>query len=485
MMLSNGTTTFDIDGFMNLNVQKIDDLNVGYDKRRWHKCLGKHMMIESVKSKCTTDPVEARSSGGIQHQLLKGLYVCSNVKPHIGRNFYPHITGYVHGYTNMKMINEYLNLRRQGFTVLRMWVDGIYFQKNVGSVYKTNDDWKYEDTSKKITREFVECVSIREPVELVQMSSIYIEPSISDLIVYQGIPGAGKSFMMEQIYKASPEISLIVVPTNQLKRKYLPVDPNTSTHQKITASRKLNYDWVRIILLDEYTMVSQADFNRLKLRFINLQKIYLFGDSYQLRNITGRALDISDGTLIELTENYRVLDPVFQAQLLKFRIDHKYEFITNRLSIEEAIKSKSLILSATNEQITRINKIGLEMNPNPTIHGYANDCPIIFNKDIKRFDILRNDEGIIEAIDDGQLHIRVNGEIEIFEIEDAKAIVDGVRSIELSYSMTYHKCQGKTITSNVVINTKDMHKFKPDIRKRMIYVGVTRVRAVNQLAILI
>jgi ATP-dependent exoDNAse (exonuclease V) alpha subunit len=245
------------------------------------------------------------------------------------------------------------------------------------------------------------------------------------------------------------------------------------TYQKINYSNQI-YEHT-VILIDEFTMLSQQSYDTLILRFPKLEQVFLFGDDHQLLNICGSTIDLSSFQINELTINYRTTDPIFQANLVQLRNDKKYDFITARTDIESAIRSNSIILSATNAEIARINKIGLELNPNPFNGKWKIDTPIMFVKDIKKFDIVNNDIGRIVKLDD-KIHIDTNGTIVQIDLDS--------EGIQAAYSYTYHRIQGQTISSNIVLNTCDMRKFDNDTRKRMIYVGITRAQELKQLSIL-
>lgn len=477
MMLSNGSTEFDIKNFMALGEP---------DKRRWHKCLGKHIKITKTTSRCTTDPVSAKNMGGIEFDHLPGLYICTKQTDYIGKHFYPHITGYVHGYTNIRIIDEYIKLKKQNYEVLRIWVDGIYFRKQ-SKQYKLSNGWKYENPSIKIKQEFEASINDYPKVPLIRMTNVYIEPSKSKKIAYVAPPGYGKSYKLKQIYAASPSTTLIVVPTNQLKRSYDKNNLTVMTYQKILANQRINYDWVQTILIDEYTMITPTEYQALILKFPYLTHTYIFGDPAQLPNIHEQLIDLTAFKMIELKTNYRSPCPIFQKQLLKIRTNPSIEFINQKTTIENAIKDGSIILSATHSEIKRINEIGLELNPNDLIDGYKIGAPVVFKKDMIKFDIINNDEGVITDIKDRFLHILVNDKIIEIDIDRASLIADknhNIRFVEVAYSSTYHQCQGRTITSNVVLNTKNMLKFKRSIRLKMIYVGITRVPDFSQLSIL-
>lgn len=250
---------------------------------------------------------------------------------------------------------------------------------------------------------------------------------------------------------------------------------NVRTYQKILASNKLNLDQFDTILIDEYTMMTRNEFNQLKIKFLNLKTVYLFGDPFQLPNIKEELIDTSKFKIIELKENHRVKDPKFRKNLDRLRVCGDYSFIKQKCSVKDAILNNKMILSATHSEIARINQIGLDLNPNPLIGIYKVDCPIVFKKDIKKNGIFNNDSGIIIKIENDTLYILVNGTIETFNND-----VD----IQIAYSSTYHVSQGRTITDDIVLNLNDMDKFKATIKQKMIYVGITRAQNQNQLYIL-
>ena len=67
--------------------------------------------------------------------------------------------------------------------------------------------------------------------------------------------------------------------------------------------------------------------------------------------------------------------------------------------------------------------------------------------------------------------------------EDIKLTEKQLNNIKPSYSITYHRIQGQTINDNICLNLKDIHYFKEN-QNKMLYVGVSRVRKLEQLYLL-
>lgn len=464
-MISSGTTTFDINSFMKLG---------NYEKRRWHNVLGKMQSITKKISTYTTDPVV-----GGQFKFSNGkyfLYENVEVKDYIGKNFYPHISGYVHEYSNIKMLDKYIELKKMNINVYRGWTDGLYFDKNkkylIDDDIENSDTWKFESIELK-PKQYSETIQKVKNEPLIKFSKeININPE--EFIAYIGGAGFGKSHKLKEIYRANPSKTLILTPTVLLKKSYHA--SNVHTFQKFIYPHKRDYkfDEYEILLIDEYTMMTPSDFNKVLQIAKNLKHCYLFGDTAQLLNIEHTTINLTNFKVIELTKNYRQLCPIFQKYQTSTRNTGNIDYIKQSINIEDAIKSNKFILSPTNKEIDRINKIGFELNTNELINKWKVDTPIVFIEERKNF--CNGESGIIKKIDNDFLYITKSDNTEI-QLKHSQSNL-----IELYYSTTYHKFQGQTIKDkDLVINTKDFNKFSKSDKIRMLYVATSRVVKIKQL----
>jgi hypothetical protein len=465
-MISSNTTTFDIKKFMELDNPQ---------KRRWHHVLGKMQSTTKTISTFTIDPVV-----GGQPKFTNGqhtLYESVEIKDFIGKNFYPHISGYVHEYTNMKMLDKYVQLKKLKIDVYRGWVDGLYFDKSKKYLIKDESNWSFEETTFKPWK-FTETIQKINDETLTNFSrEVNINPE--KFIAYIGGAGHGKSHKLKEIYRQNPSNTLILTPTVLLKKSYHA--SNVQTFQKFIYPHKRDYGFgeYKILLIDEYTMITPSDFNRILQVAKNLTHCYVFGDTAQLLNIEHTTIDLTNFKVIELTKNYRQLCPELQKNLDMTRKNGNISYIKQYISVKDAIKDNKFILSPTNKEIDRINSIGFELNENKLEHGWKINTPIVF--EFERKDFCNGESGIITKIDDEFLYIQKNNEDKLVLLKHSQSNL-----IKLYFSTTYHKFQGQTIKNNdLVINTRDFNKFSKSDMIRMVYVATTRIVDIKQLYILI
>lgn len=462
-MISSNTTTFKIDEFMKFKF---------HSKRKWHKILGKFQSITKIKSTYTTDPI----IGGVckfqneQHALFENI----DIQDYIGNNFYPHIVGYIHEYTNIKMLDKYLQLKKANIKVYRGWVDGLYFDKTKKYLVQNNKNWKFENTEHK-PEQFDEVIQKINNIPLSHFSTT-INITNDKFTAYIGGAGYGKSYILKEIYKQNPSNTLILTPTRLLKKSYQPF--NVHTYQKFITPQKIsNFNKYNILLIDEYTMITPSDFDKILQIATNLTHCYIFGDTAQLINTDDITIDLTNFKVIELKKNHRQICPEFQKNINITRKTGDISYIKQYITVADAIKSKKIILTPTNYEIERINKIGLELNTNELKHGWKKDTPIIFIE--QRKDFCNGETGIIINIDT-HLHIQKQDNT-IIKLKPEQSNL-----INLYYSTTYHKFQGQTIKDeDLVINLNTIEKFNKNNRIRMTYVGASRVKNIKQLYILI
>ena len=103
-MLSTGKTT--------LNINKLNSIYKQYDKRFFHILLGKYQVYEFYKNIITTDYEICRKLGGMTINIgNEELYICPDEKFQSTNNYYPHIVGAIHEYTNAKIADTILTLK--------------------------------------------------------------------------------------------------------------------------------------------------------------------------------------------------------------------------------------------------------------------------------------------------------------------------------------------------------------------------------------
>ena len=106
------------------------------------------------------------------------------------------------------------------------------------------------------------------------------------------------------------------------------------------------------------------------------------------------------------------------------------------------------------------------------------NIPIICKQEIKTKEIYNGEMGRIVNYDGKKVSINLYNTIYEITVKQLN------NHFDLCYSTTYHKIQGKTIEkgTNICLNLTGLKYF--DCKKEMLYVGCSRVRKLEQLAIL-
>lgn len=475
LMISTDKVDININEFFKL----IPDL-MKINKRQFHFVLGKFQISTKNKSFTTTDDILSFKNGGnkVLESNGKSLYLCSNIKNHIGKSFYPHITAYVQEYTNIKVSNMYLELQNKNIKVSRIWVDNLYFEKKYLNQVKIDKKyWRIEDGKSDL----LDVEPIKEnPIKLKQFGLKFIK--LINNLCYQGSGGTGKSQLLREIYNSTAK-NLILVPTDLALKQFK--DLNVITYQKFLTVSDTHNIYLRQyenIFIDEYTMISNEDFIKIKEIAINMKNMFLFGSITQLENFTGSKIDLNGFEIKILTKIWRQDSIEFQNLLNKTELTGSISYIKQQYTLDDFKNNPKLILSSTNKDIDRINHLGFENNTNENIDGFKVNSPIMFNLKIKALGIVNSEMGMIKNIKNGMLYITMNDGNNIeYSIEDANKIVKNKnkKAITLCYSISYHKIQGQTLTCDIVINKNRLFN-----KTRMLYVAVSRVKKLEQLYVL-
>lgn len=437
-----------------------------YKQRAYHKVLGVIESTKLIKNFCTTDPV--LSTFYMTSELRDGLYSCNEKVDFIKETYAPHISIYIHYYVNIEIEKMYMKLQN----VNRVWVDGLHINYKPEFEYNRNI-WKLKEETRNL--EFTSNEqSYIESKQLIHYSTKYnnLLENTSDKINILGKGGYGKSFNIKSLCDQLPN-SVILLPTNLLKKGYKKYKNKMTYHTFISNNFKSSHLYT-YIFLDEESMADQYNFNLILSKAINYHKIIIVGDRGQLKPIIntkqkvlkegeGQQINKTGFTQIELTKNYRQESEEFNKKLDIIRECNEedakkylYKLFPQRMTASEAIERNIPILTSTNNEIDRINLQGSKYSSEITINS-----PIMFNKKMK--DIYKNQMGTIIDIDDKYYYIDID------EDEPYKLLKKYVGNIKLAYAVTYHKIQGQTLTTPIVINTNFLFE------KEMIYVGVSRV----------
>jgi len=498
-MYSSNSTILDLQKFYNDNKTIYN-----CDKRMFHKILGIWQKYEYDNFKITTDTSIIKKYGGMK--LKDDLYYYNTKKSYIRtNNYYPHIVGYIHAYTNIKIYDTIL---KYNLKPIKIWVDGITlpkeeinrftnWEKIKEGRYKCNIKGFHIEESKKCD---YECITskIHTKLDIINnkiipfseykvmrleerklLTNYLIELPKDYISIISGEGGSGKSTIiksLENIYKCT-----ILTPTNMVKKQYK--NAYTVYSHLYPKFKKYIYG---ILIIDEYSLVSQEDLNML-LSLYRPVKVLLFGDLVQLPIIEGTP--ITKYNIEYLTYNYR---SEFDTELLNYqqqtRINGNIDYLKNkRISIEDAILNNSIILSTTNFDVNKINNIGLKLNNNKLIPNseLKINTPIIITTNYleKEYGIVNSDYGFIKDFNEVDNTIILNISNDIINLD-----IKYIKYIKPAYSLTYHKVQGLTILQNVVLNLNKIDIFNrngKDIIKNLLYVAVSRVKKLDQLFILV
>jgi len=457
-MLSSGKTT--------LNIESLNLKYKHHDKRFFHILLGKWQVYEFNKNITTTDYEICRKFGGMSININnETLYVCPIEKFQSTRNYYPHIVGAIHEYTNSKMLDTILTYKLKPS---RIWVDGMVLNEFPK---------RYPDyfSAKKVTYKTEQKPELNYTNHLMLENTYnYVNLLPKKLSAVIGQAGSGKSTYIREIAKNIPNTQ-ILVPSKPLLKDYEDCK-HVMTYQKFKSpnTKLQQHD---IILIDEMSMVNQSDLNSI-IKKCNC-KVIIFGDYRQLPCIEGKPIDINKIQTMYFLEVYRQEDEEF-VNLLNYTYDNaSVDYIKQKFSSKDCINDNTLILSPIKSEIRRINKIGYQMNNSKKINeNFKVNMPIICKKEIKTKEIYNGEIGRIIGYNGKLVSINLYGNI--YDITEKQLN----NHFDLCYSTTYHKIQGKTIEkgSNICLNLTGFKYF--DCKREMLYVGASRVRELKQLSIL-
>lgn len=458
-MLSSNKTTLDIN--------KFNDKYKSWDKRVFHKILGKFQKYRYRKRKLTTDYEIVRKYGG-QKLLTIGnedLYEYeTNEFMNIYKKYYPHISGYIMEHTNSKILDTILTFKLKP---LRIWADNIILKKS-----SKLDDELIKDTKFNIDYNFKYKIDMLISFKSnndskLNIKNTYYDLDSNDFII--GPAGTGKTYIINQ-YINNLKI-LILSPTNMALKNF------KYDYKSTIASYLENHELYKpeFIIIDEISMVSQETYNLIK-KHANCRVIG-FGDFNQLQPVQGTPIDYKKYNYRVLTKIYRQDCEEFQNNLMNTLEKGDLSYIKTTKSITDCVNNDILILSSKNSHIDAINEIGYDLNDSEIINDVlkVNSPIIVINNDMKREGLVNGDYGYIKSYINNIVTININDtEYKLNELQ--------LSNIKPAYSITYHKVQGQTINKPICLNICELNKYQ---RKNMLYVGVSRVRKLEHLNILV
>lgn len=449
---------------IHLNTSDFTTLN----KRCFQKVLGALQKTTKSSSFTTTDKSVAKWYGSVQSyasfESEDELYYCvESYDDKELKQYMPHVTHYIKDLVNIQIYKQVLKLKQNNIDIKRIWCDGIDIEEST-DLTNLYDESLFSIKPTKINDNInttIESLEIKTPKLYDSFNTLDLNNKVTFIT---GAPGTGKSYNIKQIYNQNSNCK-ILVPTILLKDNYKGYDVDTfqSTY-KYKSMKKYN-----IIFIDEVTMISEKDFDTFLLKLDESTKVIIVGDHNQLSlEIKGhRQIDYSKYRTIMLTKNYRQLDYSFQDKIEKVKEDGKINWVKS-ISMNEAVtKPNSIILSAVNSDIEKINKLGYKLNIQPEKNNMKLNTPIRFTENTTLYS--KNDMGIVTSLNDTTFTVlSKNSYIDI--AYDSKNFM-------FAYSITFHCVQGQTIKNkNIIINQNRLFDFK-----KMLYVAVSRAVNENQL----
>jgi hypothetical protein len=298
------------------NTSDLDISDLQVTKRMWHCVMGYLNRTVKYDSYITTDPLLAKTGKGSVEEH-NGVYRKSSYYTSVGSKYYPHISGYVQNYTEIRLERFVINQKIKTDNIIRVWIDGIYVKGNKKLAWVNsrttpdlcNNAWHYKTDATEQTEDIIQTYTAIEPVyHGAKFTNKVI--NLSNTII-KGVGGTGKSTLLRSLYDQTPN-SIILTPTNELKKQY----PKCKVETLDTLiTNPYLYKRYNTMLIDEYTMISQNKLDKLNIMFPNTRLI-LSGDIGQLGTYSGDDINEEKFDIIILTKNYRQHNIKFQKVVM-------------------------------------------------------------------------------------------------------------------------------------------------------------------------
>jgi hypothetical protein len=405
-------------------------------KRDWHKVIGRINKKMKTETFTTTDPLIAYSGlSSLSHTVVSQghthiLHFASRLVDKPNSSYYPHISAYIQFYTEILLDELAFECQKLGGNVLGVWIDEIItdIPMEVSNLWHT-------DKISKITT-YKNPIFYKPIVEPVKYSSVFnnILQNKGNRIKITGIAGSGKSYMSNQL---SNQMELeILTPTHESGQQFT---DRGHTYQTVQAKIK-RHTSTNNILVDECSMIN--DDTRLELEALNPNLLLFTGDDKQLDPVEGIPLDDSTYTIYELTTAFRqASDPEFARKLNILRDNYKTELsFGTDINEEQAIsigKSGGIIACVINR---RVNFFNSKCNDGMTLKVGSR---VRFTKTV----INKYYNGLLGVVVED---IEGSGILYVKTKYPTLIKLAGIKDIELSYAMTVHKLQGKTLKQPLV-----------------------------------
>lgn len=452
------------------------------EKRCFHHWLGYIQRKHSHGTFTTTDFELANRTGA--RPIRDGLFQVIKEEKNTSKSYMPHVAGYVMAHTRSKLIDYVLTHKVKP---LRIWCDNIVVEKKTTLPLNESEKQIFKANIKKYKSDHEKIDLIPTSLLPLQLSSksprLLSTQTTNNIIYLNGAAGTGKTFTINDLIKYCD--------THSFTYQLFSPTYNTAKLFDATVIQKFEnnpqYIYKDIIIVDEVSMVTNKQLELLK--FYSSSLIILSGDhENQLLSIEGDDINFDSIPTIKLTECKRCEDPAFNKKTLQVRkVADLYNLSIPKTFDVDYKNINQTIICATKKEVTQYNKSFLEQHNDVYITEEikANMPVMVINNNLRKKSNGMLYNGITGYFT-GESYYKGSKKYFRIVLEDGNKGDLSIRkikqSVQLALAITYHKCQGQTINHNVILATEGLKYFCPDTRRRMLYVGMTRVKKESQLS---
>lgn len=454
-----------------------------FEKRIFHHWLGFTQRRVNTGTITTTDINVANRHG---YRLIRdGLYQFNTTEEQITNTYMPQVSAFVQAYTRSQL-TDYL-LSNPTIKPLRIWCDNIVsatplpLDDHFSTIFKTAIKTYKADHEKLIP----ELSSLTPALYNTTAPELLSTKTTNNIIYLNGFAGTGKTYTINSLIKYCDTHGFnyeLFSPTYNTAKLF-----NATVIQKF--ENKPHKIYKDIIIVDEASMITKKQLNTLL--FYSNSLIILSGDhENQLLTIEGDDIDFSTITTIKLTECKRTEDKDFVERMLKIKDRSSLSQLSFKHINQSSIDYTNLsqyIICATKKEVDKYNKLFYDNSSNPVINDEIKaNMPVmvITNKLRQKTDgLLYNG---VKGFFTGEVEFRNKIAYYTLILEDGTVgslsapVIK--QNVKLCLALTYHKAQGQTFAKeNIILSTEGLKYFCPDTRRRMLYVGASRVKKEAQL----
>lgn len=427
-------------------------------KRALHKVLGRINIKSTQDTFITLDPLIAYAKCKSEWTQLESppksgnkinIYTGYKKSETPSKKYYPHVASYIQFYTEIMVEELAFKSIKNGENIISVLVDEITITNNKNKLLKQCDE-ELVDVNFWHTNKISKAISIDKPINYhkaempIKFSNKFnsILQNKGNRVKITGSGGTGKSYISNQL---EDQIDLeLLAPTNEACQQFIQNGKKCST----VCKRLIEHTRAYNILIDECSLVTQQ--TNKEIEGLSPDLLIYVGDDKQLLPIKGDPINDSEYSIIELTQNYRQLtDPEFARKLnilrLNLETDEKFGTIISESKAVQLCKLGGTIACSINMRVNYFN--GLCNGGNEFKEGSR----VRFIKN-KRSQGYYN--GLLGVI------IKIDNELFIKTITGDFHLKKYINVIELSYAMTVHKLQGKTLKTDLIYDDTKKSTFK-------------------------